>query len=75
MAEWISVKERLPEPLKRVLVAMGPNESFEIGTTTIMFLGRDGGWYPTAEAVPMTESDERISVTHWMPMPEPPEED
>ena len=62
---WISVKERLPEAYygesDNVLVVD------EIGIRKILYF--DGGcWcYPTGETYD-------CKVTHWMPLPEPPEE-
>lgn len=62
---WISVKERLPEAYygesDNVLVVD------EIGIRKILYF--DGGcWcYPTGETYDR-------KVTHWMPLPEPPEE-
>lgn len=64
-SEWISVKERLPEAYygesDNVLVVD------EIGIRKILYF--DGGcWcYPTGETYDR-------KVTHWMPLPEPPEE-
>ena len=65
-SEWISVKERLPEAYygesDNVLVVD------EIGIRKILYF--DGGcWcYPTGETY------ER-KIFHWMPLPEPPEEE
>ena len=66
-SEWISVKERLPE----AYYYYGESDNVlvvdEIGIRKILYF--DGGcWcYPTGE------TDDR-KVTHWMPLPEPPEE-
>ena len=59
MSEWISVKDRLPEPNTAVLVC------------------RDG--YYGSEVAVAVYKDEYLkfitgyNVTHWMPLPEPPE--
>lgn len=63
---WVPVDERLPEdPVQKVLIFVPrPHGNIvDVGR----YLGADGwvleGWY-------LTQS----SVTHWMPLPEPPEE-
>ena len=63
---WISVEERLPERYKHVLVATrftdGGEPDLEIAYFSI------GGW---------KKEEGRLygKVTHWMPLPEPPEEE
>lgn len=62
---WIPVEERLPEdPVKKVLV-FAPHTHGNI-VDAGRYLGADGwvleGWYLTQNA-----------VTHWMPLPQPPE--
>lgn len=57
--EWISVKDRLPEEKTRVLVFV-PHSSIKIDTDRIV--GRI--WVRW-----------RGHITHWMPLPEPPEEE
>lgn len=58
--KWISVKNRLPEKQQRVIVRCKT-----VGTTVgwIMF----DGWVTDL-------GDGGDTVTHWMPLPEPPEE-
>ena len=57
--KWISVKDRLPEEDKRVLVWVGENDRyFPIIDTDRVHNGRWVRW------------DEYIS--HWMPLPQPP---
>ena len=63
--EWISVKERLPEPFVSVLVYM-PEEN-PLPTVHEGFLAREGMWYANHF------DREPLEITHWMPMPEPPE--
>ncbi len=61
MPEWISIKDRLPEPGERVLLSDG---TF-VAEGYILFTGkwmRNGIW-----VLPM-------HPTHWMPLPEPPKE-
>ena len=60
MSEWISVKDRLPEEKQRVLVRCKT-----VGTTV--------GWRLWGEW--MTDlGDGGSEVTHWMQLPEMPEE-
>ena len=67
MSEWISVKERLPEKPGEYLVAYQPcywdnvQPEFRVGIDS--FRGK------TAWAKKKYQC-----VTHWMPLPEPPEE-
>lgn len=69
--EWISVKDRLPERNKLVLVravstARGGN---------ITFVGAyDGFWFlqTAADTIGLTI---QYDITHWMPLPEPPEKE
>lgn len=67
MDEWISVEERMPKPFVSVLVYM-PGER-PLPTVHEGFLAREGVWYANHFD---RDPDE---VTHWMPMPEPPEGD
>lgn len=62
--EWISVKDRLPEPFVPVLVQM-PGEA-PLPTVREGFISKDGIWH---SALYNREPDE---VTHWKPMPQPP---
>ena len=59
MSNWISVKDRLPENGDRVLTY----NSFD-GICTGRHLG-DGRW--------RVKTSYPDPVTHWMPLPEPPE--
>ena len=62
MGEWISVKDKLPESIQEVLT---------IDSLGDMWIGPvvecDGGDY-----ICLTQ-DEASSITHWMPLPKPPE--
>lgn len=68
MAEWISVKDRLPPRYKKILVVNGHGyvnisafvKEFD-GEWT--WLGLDGKYNHIND------------ITHWMPLPEPPKED
>ena len=61
MGEWISVMERLPEDGVRVLAWDRREESCRIAYL-------DSTWYMVG-----FDDDTPICVTHWMPLPEPPE--
>ena len=62
--EWISVKDRLPEPFVSVLVNMPGEEPCP--TVREGFISNDGIWQ---SAMFRREPGE---VTHWQPMPQPP---
>ena len=62
--EWISVKDRLPEPFVSVLVQMPGEEPFP--TVREGFISNNGIWQ---SAMFRREPGE---VTHWQPMPQSP---
>lgn len=64
--EWISVKDRLPEPFESVLCYMPGETPFP--TVREGFLTRDGIWF---SAWFRREDGE---VEYWAEMPEPPKE-
>ena len=68
MAEWISVKERLPGSHDTVLIAVG-------GTNGTAFI--EVGYWSIACSCWRYDATgyEAKSVTHWMPLPKPPKED
>ena len=61
--EWISVKDRLPEPWKQVLIY-----SRHDFCESAFYIGIPGKWRVTWNH-DMLDAD---SVTHWMPLPHPP---
>ena len=61
--EWISVDNRLPEPWKQVLIY-----SLHDFCESAVYIGVPGKWRVTWNHE-MLDAD---SVTHWMPLPEPP---
>lgn len=70
--EWISVKDRLPENERNVLAYYGFDNdgSGELG---MMFMGTLS--YFCCDPEPHWQhASTGLVVTHWMPMPEPPEE-
>jgi hypothetical protein len=66
---WISVKERLPEPEKEVII-LDKRKRIDIDFLTD---DGDGGyyWWKSEDAI-FSENDE---ITHWMPIPQLPKED
>ena len=69
---WISVKERLPNNSKPVYVWLWVGSSLRSG---IPFVGKynifSGEWLIYGLSA---DKREIIKITHWMPLPEPPEE-
>lgn len=63
--EWISVEERLPESLQRVLVIDTKGDMFT--SVYISFATGKNAW--------STQNSYLGDVTHWMPLPEPPKTD
>ena len=61
--EWISVKDRLPEPWKQVLIY-----SRHDFCESAVYIGIPGKWRVTWNHE-MLDAD---SVTHWMPIPQLP---
>lgn len=70
--KWISVKDSLPDPLTDVIGVVHLNEMEQklLGMDRMaqMVYRANGRWFATD-----THRIE-LSVTHWMPMPELPEE-
>ena len=71
MAEWISVKERLPEDGVFVLVCNDDNHMMVAKYESEVL-----GWYYkyTNYDFDVWENAEQGPVCYWMPLPEPPEE-
>lgn len=70
--EWISVEERLPKNYRPVLVAC---EGLTIGGYAPIAIGSYGGglWsLADADGTAYLTKYMRCTVTHWMPLPEPP---
>ena len=67
MSEWISVKDKMPQP-GRYVACIAKRNLFSRFMPMVARIEKNG-W-----ANPITE--QYISeVTHWMPLPEPPKED
>lgn len=80
-SKWISVEERFPPIDKEVLVfAVGlPEWGFEGKTTTaiayrFMYRFWNGGKEYEQWSTPWEHFHKDYKITHWMPLPEPPEE-
>ena len=63
---WISCSERLPEPLQNVIVCT------DIKTVTVAWINGDC-WHFADTGNGRIEFYGFDEVTHWMPLPEPPE--
>ena len=66
MSEWISVKDRLPEHAQDCLIAWAGERSVfeaEFGISS------DGSYWSF-----VSDDAEVWHPTHWMPLPEPPED-
>lgn len=61
--EWISVEDRLPENDVEILISRTDGEIY------LAVHQDDGRWYDSSEG-----SDVKF-ITHWMPLPLPPEND
>jgi hypothetical protein len=74
MSEWISVKERLPQKptFDWVLVQTKMIPEGWYGVPHIAEL-RGGVWFAQCLDDKPMENELSIEVTHWMPIPEPPE--
>lgn len=66
MPQWISVKDRLPEPWKQVLI-YSRHGFYE----SAVYIGVPGKWRVTWNHE-MLETD---SITHWMSLPELPKKE
>ena len=66
LPEWISVKDRLPEPQQPVLFVVGPKSKDYAGTVL-------GGKYVN-EVWGFATPGAGFDAAYWMPMPEPPVE-
>lgn len=66
MAEWISVRDRLPEETGYYLIVCdSPYRGRKDGINLSFYQHRAKNWKAT----------NNLHVTHWMPLPEPPGED
>lgn len=66
---WISVKDRMPQDETEVVILV----QHRIGWYRALAWHDEFGWHSSAEEFVDGESESDY-VTHWMPLPEPPEE-
>lgn len=85
--KWISVEERLPEEMEDVLILVKETEFYGVykefsKSYFCQYVGQyDGEWYTVychghryiADTAKQPNAD-KLEVTHWMPLPEPPKE-
>lgn len=64
MSKWIKCSERMPDDFVDVLVSDG-------AYVEVMWFDSDGYWDGWVEPQAVTVDSEE--VTHWMPLPDPPE--
>ncbi len=67
--KWIPVTERLPENDDFVIVAIKD----EHGDSPYVY--SDFGWYFDRAECWIVDTEQRTDITHWMPLPKPPEEE
>ena len=70
MGEWIRVEDRMPQDEAPVLIYYGFEHGMDMG---LMFVGVLT--YYAFDPKPHWQHESTgLRVTHWMPLPEPPEE-
>ena len=81
MTEWISVKDRLPDPYENVLVRLDHWAGVD---TYLAFYDTERGWCDCGsyfddgtnnDGEPLTYETAGVNVTHWMSLPKLPEEE
>lgn len=76
MSEWISVKDRLPGRYETVLIAISTVNGYGDPAKLVTIGGYD---HSEKRWEQYTSTDRQLcqgeTVTHWMPLPEPPEEE
>lgn len=74
--KWISVKDRLPDVGVPVLVAYHNFVDGEVqGDGVAAQLYEPGCWYWWEGSVEDCDSEVRVAITHWMPLPDLPKEE
>lgn len=71
MSEWISVNDRMPDKNKSIIINID-FDSKHVGPLVIC--GKwTGNTFKVGPNGVKKEDEDGIIVTHWMPLPEPPE--
>lgn len=74
--EWISVKDRLPEPEFPVIVAyLGFYDGAPRVDGLAIIDSVCGDWFWYVDEGSDDNEKVRVTITHWMPLPEPPKEE
>ena len=73
MSEWISAKDRLPDVYTPVLVTYIGWQDGEQHCDEVATIGLFSKWHWWDGGD--TEEEVLVTITHWMPLPEPPKED
>lgn len=76
MAEWISVKDKLPIQCEDVLTygEIPDEEAYETYSPIYVGFYENGKFYSTYDYYEQYIYISLQYVTHWMPLPEPPKE-
>ena len=69
--KWISVEDRLPGDGKRVLAYCNKTGKYFVGHVSNHYLSDEVYWWHEGARGAMYTVTSK--VTHWMPLPEPPE--
>ena len=70
MSKWMSVKDKLPQLFRDVMVF--PVHDHRYSDKLTSELRNDGRWFVTCEDSHHVWDQEVFNVTHWMSLPEPP---
>lgn len=74
MSEWISVKDQLPPEGKNVAIVVEDSAVFIHGWVTAGYYHSPAsGWWHGTPGDYRSCRDQRWIVTHWQPLPAPPE--
>jgi Protein of unknown function (DUF551) len=68
MSEWISVKDKLPEPGEWVLIKLNKNPHLMPMDVSYHLPQSEYPWFGNYHI----RNYDMSCVTHWMPLPEPP---
>lgn len=76
MSEWISVKDRLPDNKEHdwVLAQVVEDNGFMHIPKVMEYRQSKNDWFEETYGW-LSEHNGAFTVTHWMPLPEPPDED